>query len=174
MIRRPPRSTLFPYTTLFRRGARRSSSPASAALDGRIVADPHDELAEIPAAQETDERLRGVLQTDDDVLPVPEPALAEPRRAVAVEVGEAVGVLGDDEAPDERPVDEERGRIRPGRGLHGVVLRDQAAERDARERVDEPQDGGEDVPADVVEVAVDPLRARLLERGHEEIGRAHV
>src|SRR3989449_3687818 len=137
MIRRPPRSTLFPYTTLFRRGARRSSSPASAALDGRIVADPHDELAEIPAAQETDERLRGVLQTDDDVLPVPEPALAEPRRAVAVEVGEAVGVLGDDEAPDERPVDKERGRIRPGRGLRGVVLRDQAAERDARERVED-------------------------------------
>src|SRR3989454_8230846 len=87
-----------------------------------------------------------------------------------MEVGEAVGVLGDDEAPDERRVDREGGRIRPGRGLRGVVLRDQAAERDARERVDEPQDGGEDVPADVVEVDVDPLRARLLERGHEGLG----
>ena len=113
---------------------------------GRIVADPHDELAEIPAAQEADERLRGVLQTDDDVLPVPEPALAEPLGRVAVEVGEAVSVVGDDEAPDESPVGEEREGVRAGRELRGVVLRDQAAERDARERVDEPQDGGEDVP----------------------------
>src|SRR2546422_7380946 len=28
MIRRPPRSTLFPYTTLFRSGSRRSSTPS--------------------------------------------------------------------------------------------------------------------------------------------------
>src|SRR5260370_29261155 len=28
MIRRPPRSTLFPYTTLFRSGRRRTGSPA--------------------------------------------------------------------------------------------------------------------------------------------------
>src|SRR2546422_7661688 len=28
MIRRPPRSTLFPYTTLFRSGSRRRSRPA--------------------------------------------------------------------------------------------------------------------------------------------------
>src|SRR6266436_7364902 len=28
MIRRPPRSTLFPYTTLFRSGARHASAPA--------------------------------------------------------------------------------------------------------------------------------------------------
>src|SRR3712207_1843254 len=34
MIRRPPRSTLFPYTTLFRsRGLRRASSCAGSALD---------------------------------------------------------------------------------------------------------------------------------------------
>src|SRR5207245_9102014 len=69
-----------------------------------------------------------------------------------------------------RPVDGWGGRVRHGRGLRGVVLREQAAEWDARERVDEPQDGGEDVPADVVEVDVDPLRARLLERGHEGLG----
>src|SRR2546426_11958064 len=123
MIRRPPRSTLFPYTTLFR-----------------------------------------------SVLTVPELALAEPGGAVAMEVGEAVAVVGDDEASDERPIGEEREGVRSGRELRGVVLRDQAAERDARERVDEPQNGGEDVAADVVEIDVDPLRARLLERGHERLG----
>src|SRR2546426_5313555 len=67
MIRRPPRSTLFPYTTLFR-----------------------------------------------SVLTVPEPALAEPGGAVAMEVGEAVAVVGDDEASDERPVGEEREGVRSG------------------------------------------------------------
>src|SRR5690242_21086691 len=34
MIRRPPRSTLFPYTTLFRSGGGMSS------LDGRVIAVP--------------------------------------------------------------------------------------------------------------------------------------
>src|SRR2546422_5888099 len=41
MIRRPPRSTLFPYTTLFRsesRGALRSSAPALPDLQGSGLA----------------------------------------------------------------------------------------------------------------------------------------
>src|ERR1035438_6085208 len=33
MIRRPPRSTLFPYTTLFRSGHRRGSRPMTRILD---------------------------------------------------------------------------------------------------------------------------------------------
>src|SRR3712207_6966705 len=40
MIRRPPRSTLFPYTTLFRSGDRGDESLAS--LHGRIVRGAHD------------------------------------------------------------------------------------------------------------------------------------
>src|SRR3989442_9566752 len=34
MIRRPPRSTLFPYTTLFRSGARRIDPPSGASALG--------------------------------------------------------------------------------------------------------------------------------------------
>src|SRR5687768_18359832 len=34
MIRRPPRSTLFPYTTLFRSGGRRYRSPSACASGG--------------------------------------------------------------------------------------------------------------------------------------------
>src|SRR2546430_8532770 len=34
MIRRPPRSTLFPYTTLFRSTRARSSTPSFSRLDG--------------------------------------------------------------------------------------------------------------------------------------------
>src|SRR5438445_12992714 len=36
MIRRPPRSTLFPYTTLFRSGSRWSLLPAAAAGRARL------------------------------------------------------------------------------------------------------------------------------------------
>src|SRR3712207_7182720 len=42
MIRRPPRSTLFPYTTLFRSEARRNRSPAPARLRGRGPDPPPD------------------------------------------------------------------------------------------------------------------------------------
>src|SRR5216117_351827 len=52
--------------------------------------------AEVPPAQEADERLRRVLEPDDDVLAVADPALAEPLHTIAVEVGEAVPVIGDD------------------------------------------------------------------------------
>src|SRR5207248_8240412 len=41
MIRRPPRSTLFPYTTLFRSGQLEPQRPRCAGLSGSIG--PHDE-----------------------------------------------------------------------------------------------------------------------------------
>src|SRR5688572_31674375 len=37
MIRRPPRSTLFPYTTLFRSRLRRLARPPGAAAQGGVV-----------------------------------------------------------------------------------------------------------------------------------------
>src|SRR3712207_7602911 len=37
MIRRPPRSTLFPYTTLFRSGVRHRVQPAREARDGGVA-----------------------------------------------------------------------------------------------------------------------------------------
>src|SRR3989440_11871614 len=39
MIRRPPRSTLFPYTTLFRSPARNDAAPAPELLDDRVAVD---------------------------------------------------------------------------------------------------------------------------------------
>src|SRR2546430_5317784 len=39
MIRRPPRSTLFPYTTLFRSGRRTAAASAAALVRGPLVAD---------------------------------------------------------------------------------------------------------------------------------------
>src|SRR5688572_31873490 len=49
MIRRPPRSTLFPYTTLFR----------SRALAGDVLSRPHEER---PAIGEMEDRLRQLLR----------------------------------------------------------------------------------------------------------------
>src|SRR5688572_32258275 len=47
MIRRPPRSTLFPYTTLFRSLSAQQAAPASAALQAAV-----DEFMRSPAAAE--------------------------------------------------------------------------------------------------------------------------
>src|SRR5437016_6649881 len=41
MIRRPPRSTLFPYTTLFRSGARTVGDPARRSVSRALPAEPH-------------------------------------------------------------------------------------------------------------------------------------
>src|SRR5258707_7455118 len=40
MIRRPPRSTLFPYTTLFRSGSRTDAVPGRHDVRGDVVRDP--------------------------------------------------------------------------------------------------------------------------------------
>src|SRR2546427_9367146 len=57
MIRRPPRSTLFPYTTLFRS---RPARPAGAALD-QDVKDPRREIHG-PGEQAREEQNRLVLR----------------------------------------------------------------------------------------------------------------
>src|SRR3712207_8101111 len=59
MIRRPPRSTLFPYTTLFRSGRRRDLRGSRAPSRS---ADLDRELALGVLAGQRGERLRGVVQ----------------------------------------------------------------------------------------------------------------
>src|SRR3712207_7234676 len=49
MIRRPPRSTLFPYTTLFRSSAAPSTSPGSKRLGAAGAAPTSDALPLAPA-----------------------------------------------------------------------------------------------------------------------------
>src|SRR2546430_12567810 len=54
MIRRPPRSTLFPYTTLFRSGADRGAAPLRAPCDAgrlerRLAARPGAAMDKRPA-----------------------------------------------------------------------------------------------------------------------------
>src|SRR2546425_7549925 len=55
MIRRPPRSTLFPYTTLFRSPARPPTAgcrrPTAGATSGRHLTDRDERLADAPGEQ---------------------------------------------------------------------------------------------------------------------------
>src|SRR3712207_7565846 len=80
MIRRPPRSTLFPYTTLFRSGGGVSSSTRTAAEAGdarhpaRSAAKAARRRGVISSLRDgvDDERLRG-----DAVVALPHPARSE-------------------------------------------------------------------------------------------------
>src|SRR5256885_2497438 len=57
MIRRPPRSTLFPYTTLFRSGQRRERLAALHAQVAQVMrlADRHDEVELVRSEEHTSE-----------------------------------------------------------------------------------------------------------------------
>src|SRR3712207_8037887 len=68
MIRRPPRSTLFPYTTLFRSGVTLSMRSKEEAMDYRYFPDP--DLIAVRVDEAWIERTRGAL-----------PELPEQRRA---------------------------------------------------------------------------------------------
>src|SRR2546429_5310337 len=70
MIRRPPRSTLFPYTTLFRSQGRRVGDPArevariigkEAARDGRAARD----VREVRPDHATGDALDGVTRSEE-------------------------------------------------------------------------------------------------------------
>ena len=68
-----------------------------------------------------------------------------------------------DEPPEGQPLDEDavhqqRHAVRPGGQLGGVVVGDEAADRDAGEVVQQRQHRVEHRPADVLKVDVDALR----------------
>src|SRR3712207_8373153 len=67
MIRRPPRSTLFPYTTLFRSAEHLLQALGSCLMSGlaNIAAARGIKLGEVTARVEGDIDLRGILGLDD-------------------------------------------------------------------------------------------------------------
>src|SRR3712207_8839083 len=58
MIRRPPRSTLFPYTTLFRSQQGQHQGERNAARDGEAVGHEPDQVQD----QQEDEQAQGVWE----------------------------------------------------------------------------------------------------------------
>src|SRR3989475_9733005 len=87
MIRRPPRSTLFPYTTLFRSRVRhalrrpfgRRGGPRDHARPGGPLGDLAPEAARVHVAPRADGPLRGLLGRDRGGAPPRDPA-ARPDR----------------------------------------------------------------------------------------------
>src|SRR6185437_340546 len=132
--------------------------------DKRSSADLHHLLAEILALQEADEGARRVLDAVGHGLAVfdlaPAQILAEPLQRL----GPAVHVVGDDEALQfDAHADRHHQRLHP-MGIGRVILRDHAAERDARERIAARQHEIEDRPADILEIDVDAVGRRVGER----------
>src|SRR4051812_38910395 len=80
-------------------------------LSRRILAHPHDQLAEVLAPEEALERTRGILQAVDDVLAIFHLTFLHPAGDVAEEVGLAVRMVGDDEALDQGPIDKQRHQV---------------------------------------------------------------
>ena len=109
-----------------------------------------------------------VLKPVGDVLAILDPALLDPLRHVAHEIGEACGEIGDDEAADGEALGQDVAqqqlrRFGPGRQFGRVVLRDQPAHRNARERIEQRQHRIEHRAADILEIDVDAFRARGLQ-----------
>src|SRR5437667_7745825 len=137
---------------------------------GRVRRDPDQLLPEVPPFEEAGQGGRSRGEPLDHVLPVLEPALVEPTRTIGQEGPQAVGVIRDDEALHEGAVREDRQQVGAGRQLGRVVLGDQAAERDAGVPVDQLERRRQGRPAHVVEVDIDSVRARRLQRGKELLG----
>src|SRR3989454_12618487 len=118
MIRRPPRSTLFPYTTLFR------SIPAPAVEPGRMVAQLPQDLVRLEGSEDRlDQHRRAdratrdperILREDEDVVPQARLEMAFELREIEVGARAACGELrrgmekGESEIEQRRRRSEER------------------------------------------------------------------
>src|SRR3712207_763086 len=100
MIRRPPRSTLFPYTTLFRSGAVVNLRDRTAIVTGASSGIGRETVKALDARGATvfavarrEELLNDLAKEHDNVVPVPADVTVEEDRARIVEVAGDVDVL---------------------------------------------------------------------------------
>src|ERR1700694_1416557 len=116
-------------------------------------------FAKVFAFKQPDKCLGSILQALRDALAVLDLAAGDPADELGQRFRPQLHAVGDDEALHLDAVGEDRGEIFHAIGLGGVVLRDQAAYRDARKGVHALERRIEDFAADVLEV--DRKRARL-------------
>src|SRR6266850_3397351 len=146
-------------------GSDRTVGMSSAfALEGLPVigGEAHDHLADIVAGEEPEEGLGRVLDALDHGLLALDASRLEPAADFGQELRIEAQVVGDDEALHVDTIADHRQEVARARvGRVEVVLRDHAAERDAREGVDLPQHHIQERAAHVLEVDVDALGAGL-------------
>src|SRR6266849_2927659 len=132
-----------------------------------------DQLAEVASLQHADKGCGRLLQTVDEVLAVADTAVGDAGTDLAQEGGIVLGgTFGVDEAAHRQALRQDlaHGGGQPVGAVacsHAVVLRDQAADRDARERVEQRHHRLPDRAADVLEVDIDAIRAGRRQPGAE-------
>src|SRR5262245_23771695 len=99
-----------------------------------------------------------MLEAVDDILAVLQAPFSQPRRAVLLKRRRAVVVIEDDEALDERALDQKRPQVRTWRRFQRVVVGNQAAQWNPRVDVQQAKDGREDGTADVFKIHIDARR----------------
>ena len=135
---------------------------ARADSSGRIGRDPDQELAEVLALEQADERRGRVLEALADVLAIAQPPVAHPLADVGQKIARREiehDEAADGEASGQDLAQQERRAIGPGRQPGRVVPGDGAADRHPGEVVEQRKDRLEHPPADVLPVDVDAARA---------------
>src|SRR2546422_9041228 len=118
MIRRPPRSTLFPYTTLFRslRELLGEGVGIAVQLEAAVLAQPAD--AELETERREGEGVMADARQVDDVVRLGRRARDPHRAAPVAAAGDTLGQIG----VVTRLLEGERHRPRGGGGLPEAVL----------------------------------------------------
>src|SRR5207249_723896 len=129
-----------------------------------LCAHSYNQLAEVASLQHANEGFWRVFQTVDEVLAITDAAVGDAGADLAQECGIVLGGEFVVDEPAHREALRQDLAHRGGQPVGAValfnagVLRDQAADRDTREPVEQRQDRLPDRPADVLEVDVDAVR----------------
>src|SRR5438132_2637905 len=140
---------------------------------GRVIAQPHQQLAEVLSLEQPDEGFRGMVEAVDDVLAVFEMAALDEWRDRGAELGLAVALVADDEALDLEPLAHHGAKIGAGARLAVVVFGNHAAHHDAAKVVEPRKHRLLHRAADILEIDVDAFGAGRIQRG-AEVGAAMV
>src|SRR5437016_2059021 len=145
-------------TKAIRRFQKPTYSTVLGAAGAGAVSGELDELfSKVLPLEQADESLRRVLQAVRDGFPVFYFAAGNPPDQLGQRLSPKLHPVGDDKALDLDAVGEDRLEAPHAVRLRGVVLRNETAYRDARKSVHAPQDSVKDLPADVLEIAIDTV-----------------
>src|SRR5712691_831826 len=134
---------------------------------GWVVGEPDQELAEIPALQQADERLGRSFQPGDDVLAVFELARTHQGGRHCPELTLALALVADDKALDLDALADDRAEIGAGARARVVVFGDHPAHHHAGEIVEPREDRLLHRAADILEINIDAVGAGAVELGAE-------